>query len=361
MSNHIKYLYVHFPFCKSKCPYCDFFSMATADQKTKDLYTSALIEEFEYLSKDLAQPVSSVYLGGGSPLMIGLENLSSFLKKLQKYISKGTEATIEINPEHLEDEAFSSLVISLLKRSGVNRVSIGIQTTDTKTREYILRRFDINKLLALLELLKKDGFIVSFDFMFGLPHQTLELLNKDIDFIKRTRPYHVSMYLFTPPDRYTLTNKVPDEDVIEKMFYLTHDELGKLGYSHYEVSNYALDGHESVHNVAYWKRESYAGLGAGAHSFHKEKNIRSWHQKDIAAYIKEPRQVESENISKEMEYTETIMLGLRLLKVGVPISFFKDERFRELMEKGFLVKKGKNVIVPIKTIPVMDAIIKELA
>jgi oxygen-independent coproporphyrinogen-3 oxidase len=320
-----------------------------------------LIEEFEYRSKDLAQPATSVYLGGGSPLVLGLENLNSFLERIQKHISKDTEITIEINPEHLENERFSSQAIALLKRNRVNRISIGVQTTDTKTREYILRCFDANKLLALVERLKKDDFIVSFDFMFGLPDQTLELLGKDIDFIRKNRPHHVSMYLFTPPERYTLTKRLPDEDTIEKMFFLTHNELEAFGYSHYEVSNYALGTYESVHNIAYWKRDAYIGLGAGAHSFYKQKDIRAWHQKDVAAYIKDPKHLEFEDITKEMEYTETIMLGLRLLKVGIPISFFKNKNYRELMDSGLLVQKEDNVVVPAKAIPVLDAIIKELA
>lgn len=334
--------------------------MPIADQPTKDLYTDSLIEELECHSTELARPVGSVYLGGGSPLMIGLGNLGRFLERIQKYLGKDTETTIEINPEHMEDEIFSSRAIALFKKNGINRVSIGVQTTDADTRKYIARHFDMNKLLVLVARLKKEGFIVSFDFMFGLPHQTLPLLDKDIRFIKKNGPHHVSMYLFTPPEGYALTNELPDDDVIEKMFSLIHNELQKSGYSHYEISNYAQDTYESVHNIAYWKRASYIGLGAGAHSFYKQKRMRAWHQKDIAAYIKEPTLTGSETIDGEMEYTETVMLGLRLLKTGVPVSLFRDERFKGLIDNGLLVQKGNNVVVPAKAIPVLDAIIKEL-
>jgi oxygen-independent coproporphyrinogen-3 oxidase len=316
--------------------------------------------ELEYRFKELAKPVSSIYLGGGSPLMIGLKNLSSFLERIQSLISKDTEVTIEINPEHLEDKELCSKTIAVLKKNKVNRISIGVQTTDIKTREYILRCFNADKLLLLIERFKKLDFIISFDFMFGLPYQTLELLNKDVDFIKKNRPHHVSMYLFTPPDGFALTNRLPDEDLIENMFYLTHEELEKMGYSHYEISNYALDTYESVHNIAYWERKGYIGLGAGAHSFYEQNSIRAWHQKDIPAYIKDPIPVEDELIDKEMEYNETIMLRLRLLKKGVPISSFKDEKFRELIQSGLLVQKGNNVVVAAKAIPILDAIIKEL-
>jgi len=360
MSNHIKYLYVHIPFCRTKCPYCDFFSATDTSQKTKDLYTKALISEFNNISKELSLSLKSIYLGGGSPLILGIDNLNLLLRTIQDHRSNKTELTIELNPEHLEDKALRSAVIGLFKENGVNRVSIGVQTIDENIKKLISRKFDLNNLLDLIDIFKKENFALSLDFMFGLPTQKLEQLKKDLEFIDSVRPHHISMYLFTPPERYALTKLTPNEDVIETMFSLVHDTLTKLGYIHYEISNYAFKDHESVHNSAYWERESYMGLGAGAHSFYRNKNIRSWHPKDVSLYIQNPKGTETETINKEMEYTETIMLGLRMLNKGVPISFLKGEKFKELLNNGLIIKKDNNILVPTKNIPVLDAIITDL-
>ncbi len=360
MSGHIEYLYVHFPFCKSKCPYCDFFSIPNADQKMKDLYTLSLIKELEARSEYMARPLRSVYLGGGSPIVIGSDNLNSLFKRLEAFISKGTEATIELNPEHLEEEQYLLNMITLFKKIGINRISLGIQTVDTKLREHISRHFNMDKLKNTLGLLKNSGFIISFDFMFGLPYQTLDLLKKDISFIKQYRPHHVSMYLFTPPVGFSLTNKQPADDVIEEMFLISHEELERIGYSHYEISNYALPSYESKHNSAYWRRDPYIGIGAAAHSFYKANKIRTWHEKDIKAYIKEPNSVNSEIIDQSMENIEAIMLGLRMLKEGVHKSTFKDDRFKEFVDLGLLVPKGDNLLAHYKAVPIIDAIIKAL-
>ena len=361
MSNLIKHLYIHIPFCKSKCPYCDFYSISSANKQTKEQYTSSLIKEFKNHHKNINRPLKSLYLGGGSPLMLGVNNLTTLLEVLGEYLDTNTEATIELNPEHLEDEQTRNELIALLKNNKINRVSIGVQTINEEIKKLICRDYSLEKLKTLCTSLKKEDFNISFDFMFALPKQTPLILQKDLDFIKECKPDHVSMYLFTPPENYSLADLLPDDEIIEQMFKITHDEMTKLNYSHYEISNYAFKGKESTHNTAYWKRVSYLGLGAAAHSFFKEQHTRTWHTKDVQAYIKNPLEVVSETLTQEMEYTETIMLGLRTFNLGVPEEVFKDKRHQALLKDGLLEKRGKALFVPYKHISILDSIIKELS
>ena len=360
MSNLIKHLYVHIPFCKSKCPYCDFYSISSANTQTKDQYCSSLIKEFEHHKATLSQPLASLYLGGGSPFMLGMDNLRTLLKVISPQINTTTETTIELNPEHVEDDNTKRELIELLKEGKINRVSLGVQTTNEEIKKLISRKYSLEKLVSLCDTLKENSFNISFDFMFALPDQTLSMLEEDINFIKVCNPHHVSMYLFTPPENYSLINLLPNEETIEQMFNLTHDRLVDMGYSHYEISNYSVKGKESRHNMAYWNRVSYLGLGAAAHSFLENKHTRYWHSKDVQTYIMDPQNIISEKLTSEMEYTETIMLGLRTLNIGVPEEFFKDNTYKALLRDGLLKRREKNIVVPYKHVTILDSIIKEL-
>jgi oxygen-independent coproporphyrinogen-3 oxidase len=360
MSNLIKHLYIHIPFCKSKCPYCDFYSISSADQQTKNEYTNSLIKELEHHAAKLATPLTSLYLGGGSPVMLGPDNLSTLLKRLSKYIDANTEATIELNPEHLELGSTKHELIKLLKEHKINRVSIGVQTINSKIKKLISRKYSLEKLIVLCDFLKKENFNVSFDFMFGLPNQTPSILQDDLDFIKECLPHHVSMYLFTPPENYSLIDLLPEEETIEQMFSMTHNKMIELGYVQYEISNYSMPEKESVHNMAYWKRASYLGLGAAAHSFLEHQHLRTWHTKDVKAYIANPIDIVSEKLTKEMEYTETIMLGLRTFNIGVPEKIFNDDKYKRMLNDGLLEKRDNNIFVPYEHIVILDSIIKEL-
>jgi len=360
MSNLIKHLYIHIPFCKSKCPYCDFYSISSANQQTKDQYTDSLIKELKSKTTLLSQPLLSLYLGGGSPLMLGIDNLKKLFKAFGSYIDIKTESTIELNPEHLENEDIRCELIMLLKENRINRVSIGVQTINEQIKNLISRTYSLEKLITLHDALKKEGFNISFDLMFGLPNQTVSMLQNDLSFIKKCSPDHVSMYLLTPPENYSLTRLLPNEETTEQMFNITHDKMIAFGYTHYEISNYSVSGKESVHNMAYWKRVSYLGLGAAAHSFLEQQHLRAWHTKDVKSYINNPLSVISEKITKEMKYTEIIMLGLRTFNIGVQEKIFKNNKYQTLLSDGLLERRGNNIFVPYKHISILDSIIKEL-
>jgi oxygen-independent coproporphyrinogen III oxidase len=355
MPANIKHLYAHIPFCRSKCPYCDFFSIPHAGDDKKKLYTQALIRELTFLSDSLAAPLETVYFGGGSPLMIGSENLLSVLRTILPKTNNRTEISVELNPDHLEEHED-------IFEFGFNRMSIGVQTTDQAILKKIKRKYDLGKLIKNIDKIKKRSKILSLDFMFGLPGQGLKELDEDINFIKDQRPEHLSFYLFTPPSEYEYINDCADDELVEQMFSVLNKSLTGLDYDHYEISNYALGDKACRHNMAYWERRSYLGIGAGAHSLLSNKKQRSWHAKDVDAYIKDPLSYEGmEILDDKMELNEKIMLGLRLLHTGVDKGLLNNKDYSLLMEKGLIVLEDNKIVLTKKGIPLLDHITSELA
>ena len=354
MAGNIKHLYIHMPFCKRKCSYCDFYSISNVSEDKKKAYKDAVIKEIQHFSGTLAYPLDTVYFGGGSPFMAGLDNLRSITDAISQYIDKDTEFSVELNPEHIEgnDDIF---------HLGFNRVSIGVQTTDPGILKRIKREYDAEKLSRNIKTLQDKGINLSVDFMFGLPGQDIKKLKNDIDFIKVKKPDHVSFYLFTLPKVHEMAAECASEDLVDEMFATIHNGLIPLGYDHYEVSNYAVKGKECRHNMAYWERKSYVGIGSASHSFIKDKKIRAWHAKDVDSYIIDPFSYEGqETLNEKMEQYETIMLGLRLLNVGIDVSLVKQENYIPLVKKGLLrIKEGKLLVTEIG-ITLLDYITSDL-
>jgi len=349
----VNHLYIHIPFCKSKCPYCDFFSVTLAGQKIKDRYTDALIKEVKHVSKTLATPLKSFYLGGGNPILIGEINLKKIIDAVKPYMSIRTEKSIEINPEHLGVLDIPSL--------GFNRVSVGVQTTNKKALKLIKRKYSMQQLIKNIRTLKGKGVTLSLDFMFALPGQTIVDLKRDIAFIKRTAPEHVSFYMFTPPKGYPLKHLLSDDKTIDKMFKLTHSALDKFGFIHYEVSNFAKNKKICRHNFAYWDKSSYLGLGAGAHSFMSDKRQRMWHGDNVTSYIKAPvTYAGKETLDKNTRKLEDIMLGLRLLNTGIPTSKIKTDRIKELIKNGIVEVNNKRIKIPAGKLILLDSIIEHI-
>lgn len=354
MPANIKHLYIHVPFCKSKCPYCDFFSIPNSNKKEIDSYTDAVIKEIEFFSDTLSKDLDSVYFGGGSPLMAGPDNIRKILNTISAFISKKTELSIELNPEHIED---SSEFLDL----GFNRMSIGVQTINKDILAKIKRTYNFDKLVDNIKKIKDKNIDLSIDIMFGLPDQKLEHLEKDLQFLIDQGTTHVSCYLFTPPNGYERTKSCASDSLTEKMFNTIHNVLYDHGYEHYEISNYCLNNKICRHNMAYWERRSYLGIGAGAHSFIFEDKERRWHKKDIYSYMDDPLSFEEiESISPQMAITEEIMLGLRLLNTGIKTDKLKDKEYQILIDRGLLSLSGERVLVTKHGVPLLDYIITSL-
>lgn len=342
-------LYFHIPFCKTRCVYCAFYS--TTFDTLKDRYIAAMRRELAL--RDKKNSVSTLYLGGGTPSQLTIEQLSSLLEGIN--ITPETECTIECNPDDITAEYAHGL-----RQIGFNRVSLGMQTFDDRLLKFIHRRHNAAKAIQSVVLLRDAGFEnISLDLMYGLPGQTLETWAHDIDTALSLGVKHISCYCLTFEEDTPLYNmrakgeveEIDDETALI-MYNMLIDKLQEAGFEHYEISNFALPGFRSRHNSAYWRGIPYLGIGAGAHSYDGKQ--RRWNICDVKKYI---RLMEDETDSKVMEaisegetlsdtdiYNELIMTRLRTsdgLNMKEIPSRYKDT-FRKSIEK--FVRDGQIVI-----------------
>ena len=279
-------LYIHIPYCRSKCAYCDFFS--TPDNADADAYVTALIKEFGIRRHEVKEPFTTMYLGGGTPSLLSQSQLERLFEGIGKIVDIGQldEVTIEANPEDITMqtlEHYASL--------GINRVSIGIQSFDARELESISRRHDAVDSITALEALQKSGLNYSADLIYGLPGQTLAGWEANLIRLLQFHPPHFSAYLlsYEPGTKLyarLLAGKVHDAEEAEavEMYGILCRRALDAGYRHYEVSNFALPGKESRHNSAYWTYTPYLGLGVSAHSF--DGRVRRFNPIGIKDYIR---------------------------------------------------------------------------
>ncbi len=341
-------LYIHIPFCKQKCLYCDFPSYS-GKEKLMDKYIEALNKEI--LEKSKTYDISSIFIGGGTPSYLKDSNLKSLLDTLNKLnLKKDMEFTIECNPGTVNRSKFS-----IMKNCGVNRISFGLQSTkDSILREigriHNYEEFKNNYLLA-----REMGFDnINVDLMFGLPNQSSEDFKETLEEIVKLNPEHISAYSLIIEEGtyfYDLYDKdelnLPNEEQERDMYLSAKEILGEYGYHQYEISNYAREGKECFHNKVYWKCNEYLGLGVSASSFVNEKRIKNI--EDMEEYIKKidenedvAQEIHVNNVEDDME--EFIFMGLRMIE-GIKISEF-NKRFNrdiynvygEIIEKN--IKKG---------------------
>ncbi len=324
-------IYIHIPFCLTKCPYCDFFSMRADDEK-KDKYLDALKKEIlfhENISAD------TIYLGGGTPSVFGKDRLKEIitLAKKQFDFSDG-EITVEINPSSCDEE-----LIKALHESGVNRISMGLQSAVNEERKILGRHSDLPKIKEIISLCKKHSIEnISLDVMLGVPEQTTESLLKTLGFVVNSGATHISAYILKIEEntlffRRQNTLNLPDEDTVCDMYETVCDFLEKNNFRQYEISNFSKPGFESRHNLKYWNSEEYLGLGVAAHSFMNDK--RFYHERNFEEYLKNPRLYIPDGDGGSFE--EFAMLKLRLadgLNKEETLQKFGEEKFAELLGKS---------------------------
>lgn len=266
-------LYLHIPFCKSKCAYCDFNSYACKDEALILRYLTALNHEISLAGKRFAKAkIDTVYIGGGTPSALDENKISSVFDALENSfdLSFVKEFSIECNPESITAEK-----LALYKRHGVNRISIGVQSLSDENLKVIGRLHDANTAIEKIKLAKEFFDNVSCDLIIGLPIDTVDGIRKEVRTLCPLAE-HISMYELsvekgTRLERMIQNGKValPSDDDTQTLFDTAFDEAEKLGFQRYEVSNFAKNGKISLHNFGYWTREEYLGLGAGAHSLLK--------------------------------------------------------------------------------------------
>lgn len=317
-------LYLHIPFCKQACSYCDFYFVTR--QQEKQHFVDALIEEIRSKknTRFSQEAVETIYFGGGTPSLLSshqIENILSAIDDVFPLTLK--EVTIEMNPDDVSKEYLEELHLI-----GVNRASMGVQTFDEELLTFMNRAHSRKEALTCLELLC-DSNLASFsvDLIYGNPNQTIEMLKRDVETILGFDPPHISAYSLTIEPKTRLGKQLelgrlipPEDDIVAQHFDLIESTLTSAGIHQYEVSNFAQKGFEAMHNSAYWFHENYLGLGPGAHSFwwdEGNKSAKRWNNEpNLKKYIQETHNQENDlevlNLSELAE--EHIMLGLRTRK-----------------------------------------------
>ena len=336
-------IYVHVPFCLTRCGYCDFNAYAGLDEM-KPRYVSALLREAE-----LSAPAwdgtrfVSVFLGGGTPTTMDVADLRGLLERLRDlYALQGdAEITIEANPDTVTEASLAAIL-----EAGYGRISIGAQSFDPTVLTALERVHQPASVRSAVGAARAAGFgNVSMDLIYGATGETLESWERSVGETLALAPEHISAYALTIEPATPLGRKVaagvvtvPDPDLQADMFMLACEKFRAAGYAHYEVSNWARPGFECRHNLGYWERRPYVGLGAGAHAYRDD--VRWWNVRPPETYIEmvEAGQLPiggSESLDPSDAYLEEVFLRLRILE-GVPASWFEEATYEPYVASGLL-------------------------
>ena len=370
-------IYLHIPFCKSKCAYCNFFSLVT--EKKMDDYVSALKKEIinrkSYLGDDV---VKTIYFGGGTPSLLPVKYVDEILELLHENynIISNPEVTLEINPDTIDKDKMLAL-----KHLGVNRMSEGIQSFNDDDLRYLGRRHDSRHALQVLDDLSGVGFDrITLDLIYGMPTLTEEKWNHNLDIFFSTGISHLSAYALTVEPKTILGQKIEKEELREvseeetiRHYNILVERTKENGFEHYEISNFAKEGCRSQHNSYYWQDVKYLGLGPSAHSY--DGNSRQWNVSNLTKYIQlidtdTECYYEKEILSKEDKFNEYVMTSLRtswgcnIEKIerdygkSYAHNFLKD--IKKYLDSGIMLMKDNNFFLTDEGMLFADGIAAEL-
>ncbi len=338
-----KGLYIHIPFCKYICTYCDFCKKYKSKFDTKK-YINNLIKELEK-NKGEFSSINTIYIGGGTPSCINIEDLKILFTYINNniQISNVKEYTIEANPDDISEQ-----LVLFFKENNINRISLGVQTLNNKILQKINREHTFYDVQNAINIIYKHIYNLSLDFMFNLPNQTKEDINQTFEFIEKNKDQikHISYYSLILEENTILNNesfKNMDPDYESDIYKLIQENLKNLKYFQYEVSSFAQTGYESKHNLKYWERKQYIGVGLGASGF--INNIRKTNTKSINNYYKSLKNNDSksivfkERLTKEDIFYEKIYLGLRTIK-GIDYTLLKNNNIK-INENYFNIENDK--------------------
>ena len=331
--NETKAAYVHIPFCSHICYYCDFAKVLMTGQPV-EAYIDELLKEYD--SYDISS-LKTLYIGGGTPSVLPADQLEKLLTHLTKNLDleELEEFTVEANPSDLTDE-----VLAVLANSPVNRISLGVQSFDDKLLKKIGRTHTEAQVYSSIERLRAAGFEnITIDLIYGLPNQTMEMVERDVQkFLELDLP-HVALYSLILEDHTVFMNRqrrgrlrLPSDDRNADMYEYIIEMLTSKGYSHYEVSNFGKIGYESKHNMTYWDNAEYYGIGAGASGY--LDGIRYKNHGPVHHYLREEnKRVNEEVLTRKQRIEEEMFLGLRK-KNGVSIERF-HKKFGQTLEEVY--------------------------
>ena len=321
-------IYIHIPFCKQKCYYCDFISYCNKDNLIEK-YIQAVKKEIQL--QEIIKEIDTIYIGGGTPSYIEAKYIKEILEEIKtKNISKEAEITIEVNPGTVTLDKLQEY-----KNCGINRLSIGLQSTQNNLLKTIGRIHNFEEFLETYKMARKVGFKnINVDLMLGLPNQKISDLKESLEKVLELKPEHISVYSLIVEENTPIADKIeknelilPEEETERNMYWYVKNTLELNGFHHYEISNFAKKGFESKHNLNCWEQQEYIGIGTSAHSY--VENVRYSNTENLEKYIDNIEQgtpennkiiheVQNENDKKK----EFMLLGLRKID-GIKISEFK--------------------------------------
>ena len=345
--------YVHIPFCKQKCYYCDFVSFANQNVLQKEYFKELIKEIKDFFSKNEYE-ISTIYIGGGTPSFVD----SSFIKEILKLIPQNhtNEITIEVNPGTVDIDK-----LKVYKEAGINRLSIGLQSTHDRLLKQIGRIHNFEDFLNTYNMAKDIGFDnINVDLMIGLPNQSIQDIKQSLEIITNLEPKHISVYSLIVEENTKMADliarndlQLPDEELERNMYWYVKNYLELKGYNHYEISNFAKKGYESKHNLDCWNQKEYIGFGLAAHSY--LNNTRFSNTDNLNNYLNngwknKTIQEEQDEISKKYEY---MLLGLRKIE-GISIQKFKEKfgenplfifrnELNKLVDEGLLIVENDSI------------------
>lgn len=368
-------IYLHIPFCKQACAYCD-FHFSTLLNKKQDL-VSALCQEIKLRKDFITEPVNTIYFGGGTPSLLNQEELTVLLETIHQNfnVAELPEITLEANPDDL-----TKAKIKMLKQLGINRLSIGVQSFYDEHLSFMNRAHNSNEAEVCIKMAQEEGISnITADLIFGFEKLSNSEWEQNIEKLLMLNVPHVSLYALTvePKTKFSFLqqkgqNILPSDDRVNQQYQLAHQIFSKNGYDHYEISNYAKGGLESEHNSAYWKGKPYLGIGPSAHSYNGK--YRSWNVSNNPRYIESINSgklpFEEESLTIVEQFNEKIMVGLRTkwgvnldeLKNTCPINTWNDFEgsLEDQIRKGQINKSGELISIPQEYWIISDSIISEL-
>jgi len=373
-------VYVHWPFCKAKCPYCDFNSHVRHSGIDEARFLAAYLTELNYFAdRAPGRTVSSIFFGGGTPSLMQPRTVAAILDGIARHwaVADDTELTLEANPTSVEAENFAGYAAA-----GVNRLSLGVQALDDSSLKALGRRHTVDEALAALDLAKQNFGRVSFDLIYAREGQTLLDWQDELTRALTYAVDHLSLYQLTIEDGTPFaarheagTLRVPDSDKASAMYRLTQELCEKAGLPAYEISNHARPGSESRHNLIYWRGHDYAGIGAGAHARITENGIKSalWTIRSPEAWL---AQVEAEghglasdeSLSAQEAAEEYLLMALRLAE-GMDLARFAalsgqaidETQLHGLEGDGLVARSGGRLVATSSGRLVLERLILELA
>ena len=368
-------IYVHIPFCKQKCYYCDFVSYCTKDNLIED-YVKAVEKEIEL--KNIKSTITTIYIGGGTPSYIDSNYIKEIVNKIfEKNVSKEAEITIEVNPGTVTFEKLKDY-----KDCGINRLSIGLQSTQDELLKKIGRIHNFEEFLNTYKMAKKIGFKnINIDLMIGLPGQRISDLKDSLEKVVKLKPKHISVYSLIVEEGTPILEKIqkgelelPGEETERNMYWYVKNTLELNGYIHYEISNFAKKGYYAKHNMNCWEQKEYLGIGSAAHSY--RDITRYSNTTNVEEYIKNVKQNKLERnriiheIQKEDDTKkEFMLLGLRKIE-GIKISDFKNKfgdnpiylyrtELNKLVEEKLIIVDDDNIRLTNKGIDLANLVWEE--